>query len=198
MWIRIRSTWARVGDAKRFWLNFWIHVCMLVDTESMELKVSINGEEAISIKAEELRIQSPEEPKKALVLGKSDQEGGPRQFVGSVANVKFFMDIESFLKHMMNHLCTEDEKQWSDSLWLMYGQVQETEEDIQNICKENETYRVAIPTNISWNGAIQMCNTFGSGNLTEIKDPKDMEYTVNIFKNLNDHCENVWTALTDE
>ena len=91
MWIRIRSTWARVGDAKRFWLNFWIHVCILVDTESMELTVSINGEEAISIKAEELRVHSPREPMKALVLGESDQDGGPRQFVGSVANIKFFI-----------------------------------------------------------------------------------------------------------
>ena len=43
-----------------------------------------------------------------------------------------------------------------------------------------------------------MCNAFGSGNLTEIKDLEDMEYTLNIFKNLKDHCENVWTPLTDE
>ena len=148
MWVRIRSTWVRLGDAKRFWLNFWIHICILIDTHSLELKVSINGEEAISIKAEELRIQSPEEPMKALVLGKSDHEGGPRQFVGSVANVKFFLNIEAFdLRSMSYRLCTEGEKHWSDSQWLTYGNVKETDEDSRNICRENQTYRVAIPTN---------------------------------------------------
>jgi hypothetical protein len=67
LWTRIRNTWKRVVEMKRFGLNFWIHVCIQVNTRSGSLNVSVNGEIPINIKAEELSIQ--------------------KQFVGSIANM---------------------------------------------------------------------------------------------------------------
>jgi hypothetical protein len=59
LWSRIRSTWKRVVEMKRFWLNFWIHVCLAADTRSGNLNVTVNGKIPINIKADELSIQTP-------------------------------------------------------------------------------------------------------------------------------------------
>ena len=86
MWLRIRSSWRRVTVGDLYWLNFWTHVCFLVDVPSMEIKVSVNGLEPVLVLSEELLIEAPKDVKKSFMIGKSDQNG-PMQFVGSVTNV---------------------------------------------------------------------------------------------------------------
>ena len=57
---------------------------------------------------------------------------------------------------------------------------------------------MAIPAPLNWNEAMYMCNKLGSGNMTELQNPEDMEYTVSLFENEPTSCENIWTPLTDE
>ena len=62
-WLRIRQVWRRVGDADLSWLNFWTHVCLIVNVRSKEIKVSVNGQEPVSIIVGDLMIQAPKDPK---------------------------------------------------------------------------------------------------------------------------------------
>ena len=51
MWARMRTTWKKMGNLERFWLNFWIHYCIRIDTRSGQLTISVNGELPVSIEA---------------------------------------------------------------------------------------------------------------------------------------------------
>ena len=62
-WLRIRQVWRRVGDADLSWLNFWTHVCLIVNVISKEIKVSVNGQEPASMIVGDLMIQAPKDPK---------------------------------------------------------------------------------------------------------------------------------------
>ena len=66
-WLRIRQVWRRVGDADMFWLNFWTHVCLVVNVRFKEIKVSVNGQEPVSIPIGDLMIQAPKDPKGGVI-----------------------------------------------------------------------------------------------------------------------------------
>ena len=65
-WVRIRSVWRKVGDVEMYGLNFWTHVCFILDTKFRDVKISINGEEPISITDEEIMIEAPNDLKNGL------------------------------------------------------------------------------------------------------------------------------------
>ena len=81
---------------------------------------------------------------------------------------------------------------------MLDGNVNETPKDERDICLENDSYRVALPMNVSWPQGMAICGKLGSGRMTEVKDVQDLEYTVNRFKNLKSLCQKVWTPITDE
>ena len=84
-------------NLKRFLLNFWIHICIHIDTNLGDLTLSVNGELPFSLEAKELSIQTPKNIKQKLLLGLSDDgenEGG-RQFIGSVTNINLFANTVS-------------------------------------------------------------------------------------------------------
>ena len=90
-WLRINQIWRKVEDLDMFWLNFWIHLCLIVDLQSREITVALNGYEPVLITVEELIIQAPKIPEEALLIGKSYGI----QFEGSVTNLFFLKQTSS-------------------------------------------------------------------------------------------------------
>ena len=198
IWFRVRSTWKKVQDLNIYHLNFWTHVCFSVDMKLMEIKASINGEKTGKIKAEELLIEAPHNLENSLVIGKSYQEDGPRQFVGYITNVMLLRDNDNIdIKEMSKNLCSYSDP-WEDSEWNINGQVEKMVDDEQKICRERRTYQVVLPINMSWVDGREMCMKFGSGNMAEVRDEEDLEYIVNNYHKLSGECERIWTPLTDE
>ena len=52
--------WVKLMDIEEFWLNFWINICMDVDTESGNINVSVNGEANILRNVKDLGLQKPD------------------------------------------------------------------------------------------------------------------------------------------
>ena len=126
---------------------------------------------------------------------------GPFQFVGSVSNVNFFVEDDYFkdIQHMSSNMCNYTGGFINqNSKWGLFGNVKENKKLSRTICNKDQTYRVAVPAKITLPEAIEMCDKFGSGNLTEIKNSEDMEFTLSLFKSNNYSCLEVWTPLTDE
>ena len=198
-WVRIRSVWRKVGDVDMYGLNYWTHVCFILDTKFRDVKISINGEEPISITDEEIMIEAPNDLKNGFKIGQSDQAEGPKQFVGSITNIKFFEYHEKLdIKEVTKNLCIFRENLWADSQWLTYGKIEETVADEGDVCRQSRTYQISAPINMSWIEAIETCRKLGSGKMTEIQDQDHLDYTVRRFNNLKDQCEAIWTPLTDE
>ena len=197
MWLRIRSSWRRVRDGDLYWLNFWTHACFLVDATFMEIKVSVNGLEPVSVISEELLIGAPKDIKKSVMVGKSDQNG-PNQFVGSVTNIFLIENsLDLNIKEMSGNLCTYKENTWKDSQWLTKGNVVETKKDDNEVCRQNDIYRIAVPINMTWTEGIEICQKLGSGRMTEVEDGNDLELMIKGFDSLKSHCTRIWTPHTD-
>ena len=60
-WLRIRTVWIKVGIMKPYLINFWIYVCIHVNTKSGDLSLSFNGEPPLSFKIPELKDQTPKD-----------------------------------------------------------------------------------------------------------------------------------------
>ena len=201
-WLKIRASWRKVGDMDGYWLNFWTNFCLIVNVRSLEIKVSINGQDSISIISEDLMDKPPKDHRETLVIGKSDHTStsypiGPRQFVGSVTNIFFdASDSDLDIKVISGNLCGFEGNDWKPSQWMTYGHVTETTEEEIDVCNKNGTYRIPLAFTMSWIEGIQLCKKLGSGRMTEVKDQKDLEYTVRQFS--TSQCKYVWAPITDE
>ena len=58
---------------------------------------------------------------------------------------------------------------------MLDGNVHETPKDERDICLENDSYRVALPMNVSWPQGMAICGKLGSGRMAEVKDIQDLE-----------------------
>ena len=202
IWVKVSTVFKKIKLLKTFMMNFWINVCIFVDVNSGDLSISLNGEHPISFKFPELRMQRPKtlENKIFLGLSKNQVSEGQLQFIGSVANVNVFASKDAKdIVNLSENLCD----QMGDIInpqteWVNIGLVKENEEESWEICNKNQTYRVAIPAQMNWNEALQICNKLGSGNVTQCINPEDTEYTISLFEAMNTSCENIWTPFTDE
>ena len=84
------------------------------------------------------------------------------------------------------------------SSWNLQGNIVAKDEDGWKVCNKNETYRVAIGAPMGWNQGIDLCKNLGSSTITELKDPLDMNYTLELFEKTYTSCTYIWTPLTDE
>ena len=203
IWLRVISTWKKVSAMETYWMNFWIHVCIYVDSKSGILSISMNGEQTILFKTPELQDQAPNSLQNKLIIGVSDSKfkgsTGKKQFDGKVANLKIFSEkTPEDIRAMSSNLC----KQVGDiidshTIWRIFGSVKEEDEENWRICNKNNTYRVAIPAKMNWNEAMKVCTKLGTGNLTDGKNFQDIRYTISLFNKVNSECENVWTPLID-
>ena len=202
LWARITTTWIRVYKLQRSWLNFWIHICTKVDVKSGILLLSINGEPTTMLDAQSLKNQTPQNLSENMVLGLSHlDESGQQQFSGSITNVNVWKGNESTdIQILSNSLCLQHADLINpDSKWRIAGNVNvENSEKHRKICDKNKTYQIAIPAPIDWTDAMKLCKNLGSGNMTELMNMEDIEHTLDLFKNINSPCKNIWTPLTDE
>ena len=194
MWLRIRAMWRKVKDIDIYWLNFWTHVCFLVDISSMEIKVSVNGLDPVSIISKELIVKSPKYVQKSLIIGKSD-----KQFVGSVTNLFLLVySLNLDIKVMSGNLCSCKDNNWKNSQWLIQGNVVETIKEDKEVCRQNDIYRIAVPVNMTWTEGIEICHKLGSGRMTEVQGENDLKHMINSFNDLKNYCSRIWTPLTNE
>ena len=132
-------------------------------------------------------------------MSENDEEG-PKQFHGEVANIQIFEDSDA--KHIINMThclgAVAEDKLNFETKWTTVGNVEERNEESWKICNRNKTYRVAIPAKMSWNEAIKVCTKLGGGNMTETQNKEDIQYTVSLFENLNSSCNYIWLPLQDE
>ena len=202
LWLKKWKIWFEIMNIEEFWLNFWIHICMKVNNESGDIVIYVNGESPISTNVVDLRIQKPDIITGKLLLGLSDQgrPGDPKQFVGSVTNVKLFEDNGTTnIQKITKDLCVQHgEIVTANSTWFKQGPVKESTADIWEVCYEQLTYRVAIPVPTDFIEGLEICTKLGSGNMVELKNVEDMEHTLALFENQNSSCEYIWTPLTDE
>ena len=137
-----------------------------------------------------------------LFLGLSDQglSQDPRQFVGSITNVKLFEDDGTRnIQQMAKHLCVlEADIVTTKSKWYKQGIVKENNVDPGEVCYEKQTYRVAIPAQMDLMQGLEICRKLYSGNMVELKDMEDVEFTLAFFVKDNSSCKYLWTPLTYE
>ena len=202
MWVKVSTVFKKIKLIQTFMMNFWIHVCIFVDVNSGDLSISLNGEQPISFKFPELKMQRPKtlENKIFLGLSKNQESQGQLQFIGSIANVNVFASKDATdIINLSENLCD----QMGDIInpqteWVNVGLVKENEEENWEICNKNQTYRVAIPAKMNWNEALKICNKLGSGNVTQSINSEDTGYSISLFEAMNTSCANIWTPFTDE
>ena len=85
-----------------------------------------------------------------------------------------------------------------DTSWRITENINVENIEPWKICDKNMTYKIAIPAPLEWKDAMQLCNNLGSGNMTELMNLEDLEHTLDLFRNINSPCKNIWTPLTDE
>ena len=202
IWLRVTTIWTKIGVIETYWINFWIHVCIHINTKSGDISLSLNGEQPFVSNIPELGEQRPNNLQNKLFLGISDNgEDGQEQFKGKVANIKIFSDNEKAYEDIQlisSNLCAQEGDVLNyHTKWEIFGHVEETEEESWKICNRNKTYRVAIPAKMNWNEAIKVCRKLGAGNLTETKTVEDVNYTISLFKKMKSSCTDIWTPLTD-
>ena len=168
-----KTVWTRIMDIKETWLNFWIHICMHVDTETEILNVSINGEALVKEKLNGLNAQRPTNFNKKIYVGLSHQNRqlDPQQFVGSVTNINIFdgnTANKNKIQEMSKNLSSLEGSIISlNSIWMLKGNVIEEEEEDEKICFERESYVVAIPVSMGLSQGLDICKKLGNSIMTE-------------------------------
>ena len=41
LWVKTGETWSKILKVERFWLNFWIHTCLVVDSGKFSVTVTV-------------------------------------------------------------------------------------------------------------------------------------------------------------
>ena len=203
LWSRLRTTWVRMMNVERFQLNYWLKICILVDSSKGNITVSFNGKSA-SKNVEELSEQMPEYANENIKIGLSDSdEKGPVQFYGAVSNIKLFDSaIKKNINDLTLNLCEHDTSSLIfDKKWNIRGNVTLEDEENWKICNKTETVRIAIGDPLNWFESMDICERLGHGELTEIKSTMDLIYTLELFqeqKDANAACDFIWTPISDE
>ena len=202
IWMKINKVWLKIRDIPPYWMNFYIHVCIFADTISGHISLSFNGEPDESVNVPEIKIEKPKNLSGKLYIGLSENHHltGKTQYQGQVANINLFSRSDSrTISKMTANLCDQvGDLVNHESVWATIGVVNETLEEKWKICNRNKTYTLAVPKNINYDEAREVCNKLGDGNMTEAKNKKDLENMISLFRDMNTSCEFVWTPLTDE
>ena len=192
MWARVNRVWIKIREIQTYEINYWLHVCLLVNTETGDLSLSLNGEPPIRFKNTELTIQAPKNLAEKIYLGFGELGYTNKQFNGQVANLNIFtMRDEEDIVKMSANLCSQVGDAVSyDTEWKFVGDVNEKEDDSWKICDRDLTYLVGIPNKMSWEDAEKVCDKLGKSKITDKLEP--------LVKNLTNNCEQIWSPISDE
>ena len=201
MWLQINTVWIKIREVPFYWTNFWIHVCIYVDTLSDNVSISLNGEQPLSYIVPGLSLVETKDLQGRLYIGLSEHDKKPqRQFEGQVANMNLLSAMDSRgIQNMSANLCgVVGDIVNPDVQWENVGLVKEKVGKESDICNRNQTYTVAFSARVNWNEAVQICDKLGGGNLTEAMNKRNLDEIISLFETMNSSCKHVWTPLVDE
>ena len=84
LWLRIRKVWVEIREIPAHMMNSWIHVCISANTATGNISAVVNAGPPSFFTVPELTLQTPQNLKGKLVVGKSENKNGPSQFLGYV------------------------------------------------------------------------------------------------------------------
>ena len=201
LWLRVNTRWIKIRDIPLPWMSFGIHLCVFADIHSGNILISANGEQSSAFTIPELSVEAPTNLQRKFFVGFSENdEWGPRQFRGQIANLNVFsVKGPSSIRNMSANPCIlVGDILNSNSEWEIVGSVKKVEVEDWKVCNRNQSYKVGIPTRMNWVKAQNVCDKLGAGNITEARSERDIRHTVSLFKNMKSSCEYVWTPLVDE
>jgi hypothetical protein len=188
------------------WTNVWMHICADVDTTTGTLIVSLNGKPSLNVTTPFLSEKYPKYVSGKLEIGRSElmeADGGLRQFFGSVTNVNIFhYDISKSVETMSKDPCLQvgDLMDWG-KVTLEWKGIPLTVSDVDTdkICQDlQEKYSLLLPVTLSSREAAQGCNILGKGNMSEIKDTKEMLSKVLWVRERRNSCKELCSPVNDE
>ena len=204
LWVEIGKTdWKTFHVFAKPW-KFWSHICGQIDTVAGNISVSIDGRPSVTKTFEKLKEGKPMNLDRKLEIGVSETDianGGNRSFRGKVSNVHIFNGAES-TETLSKKPCDINGSYlaWSDMTFKRNGdsvlELEETEEEVCSV--QPNFYNVLLPGKLTWVQANHLCQAFGGGTMTEIKDHTDMETFASQIRKIPGSCPTVWLPLSDE
>ena len=199
LWLRINTAWEKIIALPPHLMNSWIHICIQADTITGNFSVLVNKEPPLFFNKVELTLQKPKNLNGKLFVGKSqDNIRGIRQYQGNVANFNIFSGSKNVMDMFESPCEHEGDIVNKYTPWRVVGGVVEKTEDSWMICNNYETYKVVIPTEITWNTARDICDKLGGGSIAELHTDRDSTHIVTLLENMNSGCKYLWTPLSDE
>lgn len=208
------SLWAEVG--KEIWKQFhvlpqpwmfWIHICGDVDTITGNITISIDGLASITRNFNKLGEEKPINLDQKLEIGiteTTDGYGGKRSFRGKVSNVHFYVFDGSTSTEALSEKPCETKGSylaWLDMEFKSYGDnVFELNERDDEVCAVQPTfYNLVLPGKMNWIKANHLCKVIGQGEMTGIKNEKELEMLASKTNNdIKSICPLIWLPLSDE
>ena len=204
--------WYDLGQVTRETFQFWIHVCVEVDTVNGALRASINGGNVTTV--EKVRGLTPgQKLNLRLGVGHDNRDDNLYQYFGSVSNINIFtvqkeIEVEENLRTQSSceQIGNSFFQSWMDSKWKVIGKGAHAEElDEKVFCSKSTVLNFRIP--LLWNKheATKECRKYGEHAniskppLLDRNDTTDVDMK-NIYgeKYTDTQCKYFWTHFTDQ
>ena len=146
-------------------LDFWMHICIDIDTIKGQMATAINGEE-VSQGVEVgtgMKEEQAGQLQGRLVVGKWNYtfSGQEEQFHWTVTNLNIFHGSDSRdLAELTRHLCSSqgDILAWSTSSWRLTGPYTNVvNETVEEVCGQETSYKLALAIFSSQEQAVTTC-----------------------------------------
>ena len=185
-----------VGDLQNPKLDHWYHICLMIDLSKEEIQFAVDG--VLFGKAFGKNITNmPSRLKMNIGVGRFKS-----QFRGSVANIQVFKegDVTEIsaapCKERQGSLLSWNPKIWDvvGSNWLMIEEYEEV------ICAPYEYYSLAIPSEITLNDSLDVCEEKLNNGIIPYPENHSafLRYVAWHQKTTGGNCPFVWTPLTDQ
>ena len=201
LWMCQANIWHHLIDIKLYWLNFWIHTSLLIDAEHNQISLMLNREVYIVKQIKELRENIPVHLSETIFLGIGKLDGEDwKQFKESIANMKIYstpyekqLSTVETTKKLLLDTCV---KQSPETSWKIVGQTQQRTENVETINNNAASYPLIIPAVSDLMEGYTLCKRF-SGKMALAEDDKSFENILEMFKNVENPCNSIWTPITD-
>ena len=195
--------WYQIAIVEKPWTNFWLHICIHIDTESGKLVASINGNSASKSSVPELQSSKP--MRLNMTVGLVDHSWlTKQQFPDSVTNINIFYpsalrNLEVMSSNPCLYAAEGDFMAWHRMTWDMTGEgLKKMNLTEDTICEQEPFYKVPLPTEMSWSDTRQACSNLGHANITELDTQTELDRFVLWFDREHGPCQDIWTPFTDE
>ena len=203
LWAELDGGFYEFGEIESPKLSFWYHTCTEINSEEGFIAGSVNG---VEMRRHVVKNISNTPSTLRIAMGKWTNNFyglGDQQFYGSVANVMLFFPPQD-ITLLSKNICAlkGDLLSWSPDKWKKSGSqwITVEEEKGENICKQSQTYRLAMPVALSIHEARDICEgKLGRGRIPQHNNAESLQNFVDWFaKTSNGACSNIWTPYSDE